>query len=164
MMSTDSTRDRAQPLGYATCTAAEEPPAIASSGSGRIDNRVGIAIRKGRNGLLAAFACGWLSACGGGDSGTQTVPPSVTVTSSAVSVSATTAQTAPTSLIKATISNPGSGQYYFSKSFTTNGLASITATSTGNVGSFTLQFKTPSSLAPGTYSDTLTVEACEDSA
>jgi hypothetical protein len=164
MMSTDPTRDRAQPLGYAACTAAEEPPAVASSASGRIDNRVEMAIRKGRTALLATFACGWLSACGGGDSGTPTVPPSVMVTSSAVSVSATTAQTAPTSLIKATISNPGAGQYYFSKSFTTNGLASITVTSTGNVGSFTLQFKTPSSLAPGTYSDTLTVEACEDSA
>ena len=33
-----------------------------------------------------------------------------------------------------------------------------------SVGSFTLQFKSPSSLAPGTYSDTLTIEACEDSA
>ena len=27
-----------------------------------------------------------------------------------------------------------------------------------------MQFKSPSSLAPGTYSDTLTIEACEDSA
>jgi hypothetical protein len=87
----------------------------------------------------------------------------LTVDSSTVSVSASTVESAPTSLIKATISNPGSGQYYFSKSITTNGLASITATSTGDVGNFTLQFKTPSSLAPGTYSDTLTLQACEDS-
>jgi hypothetical protein len=88
----------------------------------------------------------------------------LTVTSSTVSASATTAGTAPSSLITATVSNPGSGQYYFSKSFTTNGLASITAANNTTVGTFTLQFKTPSSLAPGTYKDSLTIEACEDSA
>jgi hypothetical protein len=152
MMSTDPAR--AEPLGYATCTAA------------------GITIHQGRSVLLAAFACACLISCGGGGgggssgggSGTPTAPASLAVTASAVSVSATTAQAAPTSLISATISNPGTGQYYFSKSFTTNGLASVTATSTANVGGFTLQFKPPSSLAPGTYGDTLTVEACEDSA
>jgi hypothetical protein len=83
----------------------------------------------------------------------------LTVTASTISVSATTAQTTPTSLINAKISNPGSGQYYFSKSFTTNGLASISATNEADVGNFTLEFKTPSSLAPGSYSDTLTIEA-----
>jgi hypothetical protein len=122
--------------------------------------------RRSRTHFLAAFVCGWLSACGGGgsDGNGQSVPPSLTVTASTISVSATTAQTTPTSLINAKISNPGSGQYYFSKSFTTNGLASITATNEANVGNFTLEFKTPSSLAPGSYSDTLTIEACEDSA
>jgi hypothetical protein len=88
----------------------------------------------------------------------------LTVTSSTVSASVTTAETAPSSLINATISNSGSGQYYFSKSFTTNGLDSVTAANNANVGTFTLRFKTPSSLAPGTYKDTLTIEACEDSA
>jgi len=106
--------------------------------------------RRSRTYFLAAFVCGWLSACGGGSGGNgQSVPPSLTVTASTISVSATTAQTTPTSLINAKISNPGSGQYYFSKSFTTNGLASISATNEADVGNFTLEFKTPSSLAPG---------------
>jgi hypothetical protein len=122
--------------------------------------------RRSRTHFFVAFACGWLSACGGGSSGGngQSVSPSLTVALSTVSVSATTAQTAPTSLISAKISNLGSGQIYFTKSFTTNGLASITATNDASVASFTLQFKTPSSLAPGNYSDTLAIEACEDSA
>ena len=122
--------------------------------------------RKSRAYFLATLLCGSLGGCGGGGGGGSgpSTPASLTVTSSTVSASVTTAETAPSSLINATISNSGSGQYYFSKSFTTNGLDSVTAANNANVGTFTLRFKTPSSLAPGTYKDTLTIEACEDSA
>ena len=122
--------------------------------------------RMGRTYFLATLLCGSLGGCGGGGGGGSgpSTPASLTVTSSTVSASVTTAETAPSSLINATISNSGSGQYYFSKSFTTNGLDSVTAANNANVGTFTLRFKTPSSLAPGTYKDTLTIEACEDSA
>lgn len=116
--------------------------------------------------FLATLLCGSIGGCGGGGGGGSppSTPPSLTVTASTISASATTAETAPNSLINATVSNPGSGQYYFSKSFTTNGLASITAANNATVGTFTLQYRPPSSLAPGTYKDTLTIEACEDSA
>ena len=114
------------------------------------------------------LSCGWLSACGGGGgnsgSGTPPTPPSLTVSGS-VSVSASTADAAaPTAQVKATIANAGSASYYFSSTFTSNGLASIDAPAAGSTGTFNLQFKAPSSLSPGTYSDTITIEACEDSA
>ena len=112
---------------------------------------------------LVFLVCGWLSACGGGGS-TPMLPASLSVPSATVSVKATSADTAPTTQVQATVSNPGSAQYFFLKAFTTNGLASVTATTTSSSVAFALQFKTPSALAPGTYSDTLTIEACEDSA
>lgn len=112
------------------------------------------------------LSCGWLSACGGGSSGSGTppAPPSLTA-AGPVSVSASTADSAaPTAQVKATIANAGSASYYFSRTFTSNGLAAIDAPAAGSIGTFTLQFKAPSFLSPGTYSDTVTIEACKDSA
>jgi hypothetical protein len=119
--------------------------------------------------FLLIFSCGWLGACGGGggNSGGATTPPtpaSLTVPSS-VSVSASTADSAaPTAQVKATVANAGATSYYFAQTFTSNGLASIDSPPAGSTGTFALNFKAPSSLAPGTYNDTLTIEACEDSA
>lgn len=111
------------------------------------------------------LSCGWLGACGGGgNSGSAPpTPPSLTVPAS-ISVSASTADPAPTAQVKATIANPGSASYYFSKTFTSNGLVAIDGAAAGSTGTFDLQFKVPSALSPGTYSDTITIEACEDSA
>src|ERR1700692_1745950 len=119
--------------------------------------------------FLLIFSCGWLGACGGGggNSGGATTPPtpvSLTVPSS-VSVSASTADSAaPTAQVKATVANAGATSYYFAQTFTGNGLASIDSPPAGSTGTFALNFKAPSSLAPGTYNDTLTIEACGDSA
>ena len=128
----------------------------------RISNFLG---RRRASFLILSY--GWLSACGGGgNSGsapTPPTPPSLTVPAS-ISVTAGTADPAPTAQVKATIANAGSASYYFSKTFTSNGLVAIDGAAAGNIGTFTLQFKVPSSLSPGTYSDTITIEACEDSA
>jgi hypothetical protein len=118
--------------------------------------------------FLLIFACGWLGACGGGggNSGGTTTPPtpaSLTAPSS-VSVSASTADSAPTAQVKAAVANAGATSYYFAQTFTSNGLASIDSPAAGSTGTFALHFKAPSSLAPGTYNDTLTIKACEDSA
>src|SRR5882757_3279014 len=122
-----------------------------------------------RRSYLLILSCGWLSACGGGggNSGGITTPPSpasLTVPAS-VSVSASTADSAaPAAQVKATVANAGATSYYFAQTFTSNGLASIDSPAAGSTGTFALNFKAPSSLAPGTYNDTLTIEACEDSA
>jgi trimeric autotransporter adhesin len=110
---------------------------------------------------VAAF----VSACGGGGGGSGSPPSaaSLTVTSGAISVSATTTTPAPTATINANVSGASSAQYYFTATFTSNGIASISQTVTGTSVSFSVQFKSPTSLAPGTYSDTVTVQACEDS-
>jgi len=110
-----------------------------------------------------------VSGCGGGGGGGggSGIPPAVAslaVTSRAISVSATTSSPSPTATINANVSGASSAQYYFSATFTDSGIASISQTVTGTAVSFTVQFKSPTSLAPGTYSDTVTVQACEDSA
>jgi hypothetical protein len=104
-----------------------------------------------------------LSACGGGGSG-GSAPVSLGVTSSTVSVVATTSDAAPSAAIDAQIMGAASTQYYFSKSFTSNGIAAIASTGNGATSQYTVQFKVPSSLTPGTYKDTVTITACYDSA
>jgi trimeric autotransporter adhesin len=91
-------------------------------------------------------------------------PATLVITSSPISAIAKTTDPAPTATISAAVSPASSAQYYFSATFTNNGIASITQTVTGSTVNFTVQFKSPTSLAPGTYSDTVTVEGCEDSA
>ncbi len=119
--------------------------------------------------FLLILLCGWLSACGGGGgngSGNTAPPPtpaSVAVPTS-VSVTVSVSDSAPAVQVKATITNAGAASYYFTQTFTSNGLASIDSPAPGSTGTFDLHFKAPSSLAPGTYSDTLTIRACEDSA
>jgi hypothetical protein len=114
------------------------------------------------------LSCAWLGACGGGggNSGGTVNPPtpaSLTVPAS-VSASVSTADSAPTVQVNATIANAAAASYYFAQTFTSNGLASIDAPAAGSAGTFALHFRAPSSLAPGTYNDTLTIKACEDSA
>jgi len=113
------------------------------------------------------FVTGILAACGGGGgSGASSVPPSLVVTSTTISVSATTAQAAPTAPISTHIAaSPNSTtQYFFSIAFTSNGITSISNTGDGTAVNYTVQFKAPTSLAPGTYKDTVTIKACADSA
>lgn len=120
-----------------------------------------------------AAAAVWISAavlfgCGGGGGGGSSPPPpapaSLVISSAPISVSATTANPSPTATINANVSESSTTQYYFGVKFTNNGIASISQTVNGTAASFTVQFKSPTSVAPGTYSDTVTVEACDDSA
>jgi hypothetical protein len=115
---------------------------------------------EGRAGAALMCVALLLSACGGGGSAAV----SLAVTSSNVSVVATSSDAAPTAAIDAHIVGAAATPYYFSQSFTSNGIAAIT--STGNVATnqYTVQFKVPSSLSPGTYNDTVTITACYDSA
>jgi hypothetical protein len=120
----------------------------------------------GESRATAALTCValLLNACGGGGGGGGSTPVSLAVTSSNVSVVATSSDAAPTAAIDAHIVGAAATQYYFSQTFTSNGIAAITSTGNGATNQYAVQFKVPSSLSPGSYNDTVTITACYDSA
>jgi hypothetical protein len=113
-------------------------------------------------GVLMSLAL-LLSACGGGGTG-GSPPASLVLASSSLSAVATTSDVGPTAAIAAQVQNASSAQYYFTQRFTGNGIAKVTAIGDSSTSQVSVQFKSPSSLAPGTYNDTVTISACHDSA
>jgi outer membrane protein assembly factor BamB len=114
-----------------------------------------------------------IAGCGGGGGGssTETTPPPTTpnptatlqLSTTTVMASATTTQSAPTAGFGVTItSTAASMKFYVDGTYSTSGIASITAADT--TGDYSIQFKSPASLGVGTYNDTVTVKACYDSA
>ena len=105
-----------------------------------------------------------LSGCGGGGNGSAGTNPPATlvITPSAVTVSATTSGPAPSADINVVVRSTKGTSYYLSGSLTNNGIASAgdAADATGAV--ISLVFKSPASLGPGTYRDTVTIDACYD--
>src|ERR1700676_2707644 len=89
----------------------------------------GMSKDSGESRATAALTCValLLSACGGGGGGGGgSTPISLAVTSSNVSVVATSSDAAPTAAIDAHIVGAAATQYYFSQTFTSNGIAAIT--------------------------------------
>jgi hypothetical protein len=119
-----------------------------------------------RNTACAAALGLLLSACGGGggdgsSSPPPVTPPSLTITPNTVSVTATTADPAPTASITATVAPDSSQQqYYFFAQFSGNGIASVTSTGGTNTATFAIHFRVPSDVNPGTYTDTVTIQGC----
>lgn len=132
---------------------------------------------------LSIASCGG----GGGSDNTSTAPPSGTPTpsigttptagssgttaslaagASQLATSATVSQPAPTTYfepgVNANVTAPTT--FYIQGYYTRNGIDSIQATTPGGVLVFTVQYKSPASLAVGTYTDTITLEGCYDSA
>ena len=119
-----------------------------------------------------------LSGCGGGGGGgspaasgnsggtTSSDNATLVVTPLQVTLNAQTTDSAPTASVQASVqvtSNPGA-TFYIQGSQTTNGIASVTGSADGPVDDITITFKTPASLGPGTYQDTLTIQGCYDQA
>ena len=79
---------------------------------------------------------------------------------------ATVADAAPTSSFGAWIISNATvlTTYYVRGNFTNNGIASIQGTVSNGVVSYTIMFKSPSSLGLGIYNDTITMHGCYDSA
>ena len=116
--------------------------------------------------VFLVAACVTLSACGGG--GGASPPPndvSMTESPSSLSVTALQSDPAPTAQFTLYFAMTGSGSTPITPTdqITHNGITGISAGS-GSAGTNTdtivVQFKSPASLQPGTYTDTVTIKAC----
>ena len=114
-----------------------------------------------------------LAGCGGGDGGgggggDTSSSDHLQVSTHQVSVTAQTTDPAPTAAIQVSVqTNSTSGTqttFYIAGNETHNGIDTVTATGSGGVDSITVTFKVPTTLALGTYSDTITLEGCYDQA
>jgi outer membrane protein assembly factor BamB len=128
------------------------------------------------SGMAAALLIAGCGGGGGGGSSTVTTPPPTTpppttsnptatmeLSATTLAVSATAAQSAPTTGFNVRFeSTSTSTQFYVKGTYTTKGIASVTSVDT--TGDFTIEFKSPAALGVGTYLDTVTVEGCYDSA
>jgi len=134
--------------------------------------------------IVCAASCGG----GGGGSGavtttppglaipagatTSTTKPSATTASlwlgnvSSLAATATVSQSAPTSFYDASVTTNAtvSTTYYIRGWYTDTGIASIQGSAVNGVVGFTINFRSPASLGVGTYTDTITMEGCNDSA
>jgi outer membrane protein assembly factor BamB len=105
-------------------------------------------------------------------SATPTTTPSATSASlwlgnvSTLGASATVSQSAPTSSFGAWVTTNATvaTTYYIRGRYTDTGIASIQGSAGNGVIGFTINFKSPASLGVGTYTDTITMEGCYDSA
>lgn len=126
------------------------------------------------SGMAAAL---FIAGCGGGGGGggsssaggSTPVPPpntpaTLSVSSNTIAATASTAQSAPTVgfSVQITTTVSTSTEFYVNGSYTKHGIASISEDSTA--GNFTIVFQSPAALGVGTYQDTITLEACYQSA
>ena len=134
--------------------------------------------------IVCAASCGG----GGGGSGavtttppglaipagatTSTTKPSATTASlwlgnvSSLAATATVSQSAPTSFYDASVTTNAtvSTTYYIRGWYTDTGIASIQGSAVNGVVGFTINFRSPASLGVVNYTDTITMEGCNDSA
>ena len=126
--------------------------------------------------VVLVAACAVLSACGGGggggssSAGTTSPPNDVSMTESPASLTVTARQSDPAPTAQFTLffatTATGSVQISLSDQFTQNGITGISAaagTTSANTGTLVVQFKSPATLPPGTYTDTVTIKACYQS-
>ncbi len=113
---------------------------------------------------MAALA---LSACGGGGgggSGTPAPSGSITLDKTSIDVAAESSGTAPSGTVDVTISLSGASSPSVTATSTSSGIASVSAVvNSATKATVTITFKSPGSLADGTYDDTVTIKACTDS-
>jgi outer membrane protein assembly factor BamB len=116
--------------------------------------------------MAALIAAG----CGGGGGGGSGTPPggsnfSLSISPTTINVSATVAQSAPTANIQVSILGAQVGQQaYVTGKYSANGIATLTDASGSSPVTINIQFKSPSSLGVGVYTDTIQISACYDQA
>ena len=104
-----------------------------------------------------------LFGCGGGGGGDS---PSVTIDRTAVSVSANVLDaTVSTPTVTLTVSNAPSGGLYVAAATSHNGVSTLSpGPFSGSTAVIQIYLKTPYTLAPATYTDTIELEVCTDQA
>lgn len=121
----------------------------------------GSAILCGLFTLTLSLACG---GGGGGNSGGNPPPPSITVSPAQISVSAGVSDAPPTAQVSITLSTSYSGNLYL---FANQGFQGISSLHVGEQGGLTtnvvINFKSPSMLGVGTYTDDLALSVATDS-
>lgn len=116
----------------------------------------------------AALLALGLASCGGGNPGIPSsplpAPPQVlTVSPASINVSASASDlTAPSVYIDAGVTNVFQGLASVSVSSTYKGIANVQVDAGGPITVVSVNFKNPALLAPGTYSDSITLSACVD--
>jgi outer membrane protein assembly factor BamB len=111
-----------------------------------------------------------LSSCGGGGgggSGGSSPPPSPSVSLSTNSLTQTslTTDVAPSVTLTATVTNAPTAGIYIAGAETNNGIQTIQLGSQiGTTAAINIYLKSPSSLAPNTYTDTVQLKFCLDKA
>ncbi|WP_257306671.1 hypothetical protein [Geothrix campi] len=121
------------------------------------------------NYLLIAFVALLSFNCGGGGGSTQATPPPLSVSLSTHAITASSYAQDPylaTATVNLTISGViPSGGLYVGGNFTNNGIDSISALpASNNTVAITINYKNASTLAVGTYSDTISVIVSTDQA
>lgn len=112
---------------------------------------------------LAAVALLCLSGCGGGG-GSKPNQPSLSLSTRSVSQTANYGDADPVSTIVVTVANVPE-DVWVDWNYSANGISWVDFQGTSETqGTLTIQFRGPTQLQPGTYTDTLTFEACEDEA
>jgi outer membrane protein assembly factor BamB len=123
--------------------------------------------------VMTAFL---VAGCGGGggnpnssstSGGTVTSPGnlSLSISPMSISVSASVAQSAPTASIEASIVGEQAGQQvYLLGKYSTSGISTLSDASGASPVEIDIQFKSPSSLGVGVYTDSVQISACYDQA
>jgi len=89
----------------------------------------------------------------------------MSVSPSTVSATATVAQSAPSASFQVILSGGQSGQQiYLQGKYSNKGIASVSDASGASPVTVTIQFKSPSSLGAGAYTDSVVIEGCYDQA
>ena len=114
-------------------------------------------------GWLLAVVCAGLAACGGGGGSSR---PTLSLSTHSVNVSASTDDSAPSATFSLHVENVSDEtEFYGYVDYLGTAISTLDTYATGDYdGVVELAMIPPSSLEPGTYTDTVTVEFCEDEA
>ena len=100
-----------------------------------------------------------------GNTGSSSANLSLSISVKNISVSATVAQSAPTASFQVSIVGEQPGQQvYLSGKYSSNGIVTISDASGSSPVAINIQFKSPSSLGAGVYTDTVQISGCYDQA
>ncbi len=113
--------------------------------------------------ILTVGACGGGGGSGSSSSGPSRPAASLQYSPSSITASGVLGNSAPATTLQAYIQS-NSGSYYIAGGYSTHGIAAISSAQNGGYDDITLQFKVPSDLGAGTYTDTLTIKGCYDQA